>query len=231
MSFDKDTNTITLDENSDFLVDSGVFFINMLQQTSVAENAPSELVNDWQIIENWLGCKNRKITSTEEEKIGKGWKSYLAIGLAPSFKLQPAFDHFSKQYKDSGFSFKEDKPPTEVMDVFDRLLATDEELSVKRKHDWSEEKKKFESILNKLPKKRLTFKQKVSSLSKKTRIFIATSVAWFVWVVFRTTDDWEILGIYLDEWDEDMFFANVALPILLVWLVFKTYKWVSSAQK
>ncbi|MFK5948975.1 MAG: hypothetical protein QM500_09440 [Methylococcales bacterium] len=231
MALDKKTNTIFVDENSDFLVDSGVFFINMLSQTSQDKKASNELISDWHVINDWLGCKNCVITSKEEEKIGKGWKSYLAIGLAPSFKLQPAFDHFVKQYKDSGFSFKEDKPPTEVMDVFDRLLATDEELSVKRKHDWSEEKKKFESILNKLPKKNLTFKQKVSSLSKKTRIFIVTSIAWFVWVAFRTTDDWEILGIYLDEWDEDMFFANVALPIFIVWLAFKTYKWVSSAQK
>jgi len=231
MSFDKDTNTITLDENSDFLVDSGVFFINMLRQTSHAENAPSELVKDWQIIENWLGCNNREITSKEEGKIGKGWKAYLAIGLAPSFKLQPAFDHFSKQYKQSGYSFKEDKPPTEVMDVFDRLLATGEELSIKRKHDWDAEKKKLEAVFKKFPKKKLTFKQRMSTFSKNTRIFIAASLAWFIWVVFRTSDDWEILGIYLDDWDEDMFFANVALPIFIVWLAFKTYKWISIAKK
>ena len=231
MSFDKDTNTITLDENSDFLVDSGVFFINMLRQTSLAENAPDELVKDWQIIENWLGCENREITSTEEEKIGKGWKSYLAIGLAPSFKLQPAFDHYSKQYKESGFSFKEDKPPTEVMDVFDRLLATDKELSAKRTHDWDAEKKKLEAVFKKFPKKKLTSKQRMSALSKNTRIFMAASLAWFIWVIFRTSDDWEILGIYLDDWDEDMFFANSVLPILIAWLAFKTYKWISSANK
>lgn len=96
MAFDKDTNIITLDENSDFLVDSGVFFINMLRQTSQEENAPDKLIKDWRVIENWLGCENNEITSKEEEKIGNGWKAYLAIGLAPSFKLQPAFDHFLK---------------------------------------------------------------------------------------------------------------------------------------
>lgn len=233
MAFDKNTNTntITLDENSDFLVDSGVFFINMLMQTSQAENAPDELNKDWRVIENWLGCENSGITSKEEAKIGIGWKAYLAIGLAPSFKLQPAFDHFSKQYKDSGYSFKEDKPPTEVMDVFDRLLATDEELSIKQKHDWDAEKKKLEAILKKLPKKKLTFKQRLSALPKNTRMFVAASASWFVWVIFRTSDDWEILGIYLNEWDEDMFFANVAIPILVVWLSFKVYKWINGARK
>lgn len=91
MSFDKDTNTITLDDDSDFLVDSGLFFINMLRQTSQAENAPSGLVKDWKTIEKWLECQNSEITSIEEEKIGKAWKAYLAIGLAPSFKVLRRF--------------------------------------------------------------------------------------------------------------------------------------------
>lgn len=117
------------------------------------------------------------------------------------------------------------------MDVFDRLLATDKELSIKQKHDWDAEKKKFEAILKKLPKKRLTLKQKLSALPKNTRMFVAASVSWFVWVVFRTMDDWKILGIYLDDWDEDMFFANAAIPILIVWLSFKIYKWINGAHK
>lgn len=231
MSFDKDTNTITLDENSDFLVDSGVLFIHMLRKTALTEGAPTKQLNDWKTIESWLGCEEGNITAIEEKKIGMGWKAYLAIGLAPSFKLQEAFDHYSRQYKASGYSFKEDKPPTEVMDVFDRLLATDKEIAAKKNHDWAEDKKKLEAVFKKFPKNKLTFEQRLSSLSKNTRIFIAGSVAWFVWVVFRTTDDWEILGIYLDDWDEDMFFANVALPILAVWLAFKTYKWIASANK
>ena len=231
MAFDKDTNTITLGGNSDFLVDSGVFFIHILRKTALGGDASAGQLEDWQVIEKWLDCRGGNITPVEEEKIGKGWKAYLAIGLAPPFKLQEAFDFYEKQYKESGYSFKEVKPPTEVMDVFDRLLATDNEITTKKNHDWAEEKKKFEAVLNKLPKKNFTFKQRISSLSKNSRIFIAASLAWFVWVVFRTADDWEILGIYLNDWDEDMFFANVILPILTVWLAFKTYKWVAGASK
>lgn len=231
MSFDKDTSTITLDEHSDFLVDSGVFFIHMLRKMALAENAPTRLLKDWRIVESWLSCKDGNITSIEENKIGKGWKAYLAIGVAPSFKLQEVFDVYSKQYKDSGYSFKDDRPPTEVMEVFDRLLATDKEITVKKNHDWAEEKKRLEAIFKKFPKRKLTFKQRLSSLSKNTRIFIASSIAWFGWVVLRTSDDWEILGIYLSDWDSDMFFVNVALPILAAWLAFKVYKWVASASK
>ncbi|MFT6910512.1 MAG: hypothetical protein ACJAS1_007241 [Oleiphilaceae bacterium] len=231
MSFDKDTNTITLDANSDFLVDSGVFFIHMLRKTALAADAPTKRLDDWKVIENWLDCKGGNITTVEEEKIGKGWKAYLAIGLAPSFKLQEAFDSYSKRYKEFNYSFKDDKPPTEVMDVFDKLLATDKEITAKKNHDWTEEKKKWEAVLNKSPKKKRTFKQRLSSLSKNSRVSIAGSAAWFVWVVFRSSDDWEVLGIYLDNWDEDMFFVNFALPILGVWLAFKTYKWVAGASK
>jgi hypothetical protein len=231
MAFDKDTNTITLSENSDFLLDSGVFFIHMLRKTALAGDAPTGQLENWQVIERWLGCKGGNITSVEEDKIGKGWKAYLAIGPAPSFKLQDAFDFYEKQYKESGYSFKDDKPPTEVMDVFDRLLATDKEITAKKNHDWAEEKKKWEAVLKKLPKKKLTFAQRISSLSKNSRVFIAASVAWFIWVVFRTADYWEILGIDLNDWDEDMFFANLILPIIAVWLTFKTYKWVADASK
>jgi hypothetical protein len=231
MSFDKNTNTntITLDEKSDFLVDTGVFFMHVLRQESQAENASDKLIKDWRVIENWLGCKNSEITFKEEAKIGIGWKAYLAIGLAPSFELQPAFDHYSKQYKDSGYSFKEDKPPAEVMDVFDRSLAKDEELSIKRKYDEDTLKNKLKAILKKLPKKKLTFKQRLSTLSKNTRMFFAVSVSWCVWVVFRTSNYWEILGIDLDRWDSDMFFANVTIPILIVWLSFKAYKWINGS--
>lgn len=231
MSFNKDTNTITLDKNSDFLVDSGVFFIHILKKTSLSGDSPSELNSDWKVIENWLDLNSSNITPEAEAKIGKAWKAYLAIGLAPSFKLQEAFNHYSEQYKKSDYSFKNDKPPTEVMDVFDRLLATDQEISSKREHDWAEEKKKIEAVFKQLPKKKLTLKQRIHSLSKNSRIIVASSVAWFVLVSFRTIDDWEILGVYLDDWDEDMFFANLFLPIIISIMALKTYKWVVGAKK
>ena len=117
------------------------------------------------------------------------------------------------------------------MDVFDRLLATDQEISAKREYDWAEEKKKLEAVFKKSPKKKLTLKQKINSISKNSRIIIASSLVWFVWVLFRTTDDWEMLGMYLDDWDGDMFFANVFLPIIILTIALKTYKWIADAKK
>lgn len=232
MSFDKDSNTITLDENSDFLVDSGVAFIHLLKETAFGNDVPIGQSKDWEVIENWLGCRGKNISSIEEEKIGKGWKAYLAIGIAPSFNLQEAFDFYSETYKKSGYSYKKDKPPKEVIEVFERMLASDDEIKVKKEHDWTEIKRKLEEFFEKnYPKKKLTFKQKISTLKKNTRTCIIASVFWFIWVLFRTSNDWEILGIYLDDWDEDMFIINVVLPIIIVWLAFKAYKWVTNAKK
>ncbi len=211
-------------------MDSGIFFIHDLKKISGESNTPQDIVNDWLIVEEWLGCENREISKEDEEKIGRAWKAYLAIGLAPSFPLQPSFDGVSKQYKDAGYSFERDKAPTKVMDVFDRLLATKEELAVKRKHDWDEEKKKFETLFKSL-KKRRTFKEKLTSLPRNSRMLITASVVWFVWVAFRTSGDYELLGIYLDAWDEDMFLANVMLPIVAIFLSFKAYQWVSNAAR
>ena len=233
MSFDKDTNTITLDDNSDFLVDSGVLFIQMLVKASQIKNAPSRLQNDKLIVESWLNCKAENITSVEQDKIEKGWKAYIAIGLAPSMKLKKTFHHFSKQYKDEGYLFEDDAPPSKVTGVFDRMLATDEEITIKRNHDWGGEKNrlKMEAAVKNFSKRNLTFKQKLSTLSKETRIIVCSSVICFSWVVLRTADDWEILGIYLDDWEEDMFFINTGLPILVVWVAFQMYKWITSSSK
>ena len=230
MAFDKETNTITVGKDSDILVDSGLVFINTIKNLSQDENPAPEIISAWQVIETWLRCEGREITKDDEIKILKAWKSYLAIGLAPSFKLQPTFDTFSNQYKEAGYSFKEDKPPAKIMDLFDRLVATKEELKSKRNHDWEEENKKFEKILKSSPKK-LTLKQKIPPFKRNTRILIVASIAWFFWVIFRTSDDYELLGIDLYQWDDDMFLANSILPILVAWLAVKSYKWVNKAEK
>lgn len=76
----------------------------------------------------------------------------------------------------------------------------------------------------------IELKQNISSFSKNTRIFIAGSAAWIAWVIFRSYDDWEILGMYLYSWDQDMLFMNLILPIAVTWLAYQTYKWIAGAK-
>jgi len=230
LAFNSKTNTIIVDDNSDFLVDSGLFFIHQMRKMAMEENPPARVLSDWKVIEEWLGCSGNQLSKEHEATISKAWKAYIAIGLAPSFELQEAFDSFSKQYLEAGYSYKEDKAPTEVMNVFDRLLATAEQLSAKRKHDWAEEKKRLEGALKGL-KKKPSMKRRLTLLSKNTRMFVVAAVTWFVWVIFRTSDNYELFGIDFDRWDDDMFLVNVLLPIGLAFIVFKAFKWITSATK
>jgi hypothetical protein len=55
------------------------------------------------------------------------------MGVAPSITLQPIFDQFSEEMRSTGGPLTQ--PPVEVKDVFDGLMASDEEISEKRARD------------------------------------------------------------------------------------------------
>lgn len=216
MAYDRKTHTITVGKESDFLMDSGIAFIDELKMDSQHENAPSSLVNDWKIIEKWLGCFDRELNNEDSDKIGKAWRAYIAIGLAPSEKLQPVFTNFSNQYHKDGHSSLLDKPPSEVMDVFDRLLATDDQIKKKRERDWSSERKKLESILN----NRSAHKRGASwwrSQSKSFRIWAFGSMVWIVFVLLFVlifdpfnNDAWG----YMDDDEYLKMFFVMTIPLL-----------------
>lgn len=230
MTYDRKTSTIYLDSGSDFMADSGAHFVLTLKKLSEEKNAPADILNDWRVIEKWLGCAGREISQADEEKIGRAWRVYFAIGLAPSFTLQPIFDKISEQYQQDGDSYGGDKAPTEVMDVFDRLLATKEDISAKRAHDIEVEKAKFQKVFRQFGKKRL-LKDKIRALSRASRIFVTLSFVWGAWVILRTSDYYELFGIDLERWSGDMFLANLVLPPLLTWAAYMAYRWISSGSK
>ncbi|MCU7892885.1 MAG: hypothetical protein KZQ78_15260 [Candidatus Thiodiazotropha sp. (ex Ustalcina ferruginea)] len=150
--------------------------------------------------------------------------------MAPSFKLQEVFKYFHHEYKKAGFDVNACKPPEEVMDVFDRMLATDEEIAKKKKYDWEAERLKLDAVFGKSNKPK-GIKGKLNSTSRNTRIIISVSVVWLIWVVFRTSGRYELLGpSRLYSWDDDMFFANAIVPILAGIVLFKAYKWINGAK-
>lgn len=230
MAYDHRTTTITVDQDTDLSENTGKLFINTLKDIAQGEDAPYQLQKDWRIIEQWLGCEGRRLTNEDNDKIGRAWKAYFAIGVAPSFNLQETFTSFSEQYKYQEYDYKKDKPPTEVMDVFDRLLATEEEIEEKQSDDYKKEKEKFEKIFKEQGHK--TGDQKRPNfLSKYKRIFIALTFVWFIWVVFRTSGNYHLFGIYLGSWDEDMFLVNFIFPPLAVLISFLLYKWIKKAEQ
>jgi hypothetical protein len=136
MTYDRERNVITVGENSDFLEDSGVYFLYMMKKIVEESSTATALqIRDFGKIKKWLGCEGRDITKLDEEKMAKAWKAYLAMGKAPSITLQPTFDYFSEKYKNEGYSPIADRAPSSVYGVFMRMMASDDEIKLKREYN------------------------------------------------------------------------------------------------
>jgi hypothetical protein len=211
------TGTITLSSEYDCLADSGTHFINILGKLSKDPATSTQIISDWWIIEDWLECAGRAFTESDNDKIGKAWRAYFAIGIAPSHELQPVFESFSNQYKSSGKSFVADKPPDKVIEVFDRLIASDVEIQKKRTDDISAEKEKYLKVLRNTQGTNKQAAPKVSWWRKKSsffRLWAFISVAWTILVLIYIAvfDPFEYGG---SEYDDTVYlkvFIIAAIP-------------------
>ena len=122
-------------------------FLSELERDGSGPDAPEAIRRDWQTVANWLEHTTGELSGQNSGKLGKAWNAYLAIGVAPSFKLQSTFDLLAGQV---GKVPTRDRAPTAVMNVFDRLLATDIEIKAKRESDWRAEKERFRAMFEKL---------------------------------------------------------------------------------
>lgn len=234
MSFDRKTNTISFRDEPELIVDTGVLFVTELRNDAFTPGVPKELVEDWKIVESWLSCTGRELTDDDCQKIGVAWRFYIARGVAPSVALEPVFKDLSKKAKEQ--SWKTEKVPPDLFRVFDRLLARDKEIQEKRARDALQ----FASSLRTLgadqqkpaspPEIGSRLKKTLSLLSRRKRATIVLLVAWVTYVIFRTSGNYELVGIRLYRWDSNTFLLNILLPPLIVVGVVWLYKWVTSAK-
>lgn len=188
MTYDAKTGNISLDPDSDFLSDSGSHFISVLRDLAQDPTANSSIKSDWKAVEDWLECTGRSLNGLDTEKIAKAWRAYYAIGVAPSHALQPAFNRAAQKYKSTGLSFKADRPPQEIMGVFDRLLASDEEIKEKKAWDWSEENPETRKLADAI--RAVTGKPRPSWWRRQNHMFRAwvfVSIAWAATSFFYMT--------------------------------------------
>ena len=216
MTYDSKTQTVSVDSNSDFLSDSGAFFINMLRDLARTPDANQSIKNDWSVIEEWLGSSGRDLTPQDYEQVGRAWRAYYAIGVAPSHSLQKEFDAFSAKYKATGQSFDKDKAPTKVMDVFDRLLASDADIKAKQEADWAAEKDKLAQTFSGIPgKTSASWWRRQSHAFRAWAFFSAAwaAAAYFYIAVFDPFDlgDWR----WADDKDYLKAFSIIAAPLIL----------------
>jgi hypothetical protein len=133
MTYDHKSRTVSLGDPSDFPADSGAFLVNVLREVAREPNAPKGIADDWNTLANWLGCGDRELTASDNARIGEAYRSYLARGIAPSKALDEFFGRFAQQAKVESWPLS--PVPRAICGVFDRMLATDAELQMKRVAD------------------------------------------------------------------------------------------------
>lgn len=130
---------------STFIHESGHYFLDVLTDVAMKENAPAQVKADVQTLMTWFGVKDleewRSLSIDEQraahEQFARGFEQYLREGEAPSTALEKVFkafkDWLTKIYKSSEELQVEISP--EVRAVYDRLLATDEQIRAKEEID------------------------------------------------------------------------------------------------
>jgi len=172
------------------LVDMGSMMIELTQTLALQDDASQRVKDNWNTICTWLKFDGTELGSSEKGKFGKSWKSYLAIGVAPSHKLQPAFDQFSEDCKVEGYDFEPDRPPDEVLAAFERMLATDEEINEKRALD-VEQVRKRSSVDRPLKK---------GSLYRR-RLLLIWAMLSIIWILGVINSHWNGLSPWLEDRD------------------------------
>lgn len=119
-------------DRSTFLHEMGHVFFDDIKNLAEMENAPEQLVTDWNKLKEWSewddeqGADNTKA----HEKFARGWEAYLREGNAPTKGLQRVFRMFSKWltriYR--AVTRLGGLPPKEIQDIMARMIATQEDI-------------------------------------------------------------------------------------------------------
>lgn len=119
-------------DRSTFLHEMGHVFFDDIQKLASMENAPEQLVTDWNKLKEWSGwVDGENIDNTKaHEKFARGWESYLRSGEAPTSALQRVFRQFSKwlTYIYRSVQRLGGEVPSDIKDVMARMIATQEDI-------------------------------------------------------------------------------------------------------
>lgn len=119
-------------DRSTFLHEMGHVFFDDIKNLAEMENAPEQLVMDWNKLKEWSewddtqGADNTKA----HERFARGWEAYLREGKAPTKGLQRVFRMFSKWltriYR--AVTRLGGLPPKDIQDIMARMIATQEDI-------------------------------------------------------------------------------------------------------
>lgn len=133
-------------DRSTFLHEMGHVFFDDIKNLAEMENAPEQLVTDWNKLKEWSEWDDTKGADNTKahEKFARGWEAYLREGKAPTKGLQRVFRIFSKWltriYR--AVTRLGGLPPKEIQDIMARMIATQEDIDAYTKEQALEQ---FES--------------------------------------------------------------------------------------
>lgn len=134
---------IRLKESSDlssFFHESGHYFLEMERKFASGPNATDRQKKDFQLILDYIGAPDGNIQTEHHEKFARAFENYIGEGRAPSVDLKAIFRRFAQWiigvYKTLRNLDAELTP--EIREVFDRMLATDEQIERAHQKFWYE---------------------------------------------------------------------------------------------
>lgn len=131
----KDKFKITLTGKADlstFQHEAAHYYLELLQALVAEGSASPDMVEDLNKLRAWMGLEpGQAIERRHHEQMARGWEAYLMEGRAPSNELQGAFNRFRAWMV---FIYKrltalDVELTDEVRSVFDRLVASDQEIA------------------------------------------------------------------------------------------------------
>ncbi|MCU1141609.1 hypothetical protein [Stenotrophomonas maltophilia] len=116
---------------STFLHESGHFFLEVYRDLATAEDAAPQIRSDLDALLKWFGVDSAdQIGVDQHEQFARGFEAYLGEGRAPTPELQSVFSQFKQWILGVYRSLRnlDVELTDEVRGVFDRMLASQEEI-------------------------------------------------------------------------------------------------------
>ncbi|MGF0020216.1 hypothetical protein [Acidaminococcus fermentans] len=124
-------------DQSTFMHETAHWYLINMQKLALNEKASRQFTEDFFTLQQWFGNKkiDADISVEQHEKFARGFEAYLRTGKAPAPQLHGIFNRFKSWLTSIYRDFKQlgGKPTKEVTAVMDRMLATEDEISMAMK--------------------------------------------------------------------------------------------------
>jgi GNAT superfamily N-acetyltransferase len=134
-----DIRLLTMADSSSFGHEVGHAFLEILRDQARRTKAPdSQIRRDWAAVSQWLKLDKLRpdeaIPTQAHERFARGFELYLRRGDAPSVELEGVFELLASLLRQIYEAIKDlfVTVPAEINVVYDRMLATDEQLARKQ---------------------------------------------------------------------------------------------------